>query len=89
MIHTQNGNVIAPAIENRAERQRDRVKQGVDNGTVSRDELSTLRGMRADARAGLAESKGDNGRVGPLERREVHQDLNNISRTISALKHNQ
>lgn len=89
MIHTQNGNVFAPAIENRAERQRDRVKQGLDNGTVTQDELATLRGMRRDARAGLAESKGDNGWVGPVERRQVHQDLNAISRTIFAFKHNQ
>lgn len=89
MINTQNGNVLAPAIENRAARQRDRVKQGLDNGTVTSDELSTLRDMRSDARAGLAESKADNGWVGPAERRAVHQDLNAINRTIFTLKHNQ
>jgi hypothetical protein len=89
MINTQNGNVYAPAIENRAERQRDRVKQGLENGTVTREELSTVREMRVDARAGLVESKGDNGWVGPAERRALHQDLNAINRTIFALKHNQ
>jgi hypothetical protein len=88
MIHTQNGPVFAPAIENRAANQRERVRAGVNEGSISCEELSSLRDMRQDARQGLAESKGDNGWVGPVERRQVHQDLNAISQSIYAFRHN-
>lgn len=44
--------------------------------------------MRSAARGELAAAKGDNGWVGPVERRQLHQDLNAISRTIYAFKHN-
>ena len=44
--------------------------------------------MRNEARQELAEAKGDNGWVGPVERRNLHQDLNALSRTIFAFKHN-
>ena len=47
-----------------------------------------LKDMRSDARASLAEAKGNNGWVGPKERKELHQDMNSISQTIYALKHN-
>lgn len=89
MIHTQHGNVFAPAIEARASHQRARVQDGLQSGTISGSELSSLRDMRSDARQGLAESKADNGWVGPVERRQVHQDLNQINRSIFAFKHNQ
>ena len=88
MIHTQNGNVFAPAIENRAANQRARVHNGVSAGSISQDELSSLQQMRSDTRTGLVDSKGDNGWVGPVERRQVHQDLNQISSSIFAFKHN-
>jgi len=88
MIHTQNGPVYAPAIESRAANQRDRVQNGLGAGSISQDELSSLRQMRSEARSGLVESKGDNGWVGPVERRQVHQDLNQISSSIFAFKHN-
>ena len=61
---------------------------GLEGGSISGNELSSLREMRSDARQGLAESKGDNGWVGPVERRQVHQDLNQINRSIFAFKHN-
>jgi len=41
------------------------VQNGFNEGSVSGSELSNLREMRSDARQGLAESKGDNGWVGP------------------------
>jgi len=88
MIHTQNGPVFAPVIEARAANQRARVQDGLSSGSISQDELSSLRQQRSEARAGLVESKGDNGWVGPKERREVRQDLNQISQSIYAFKHN-
>ena len=79
MIHTQHGNVFAPAIENCAAKQRDRVQNGISAGSVSQGELSSLRQMRSDACVGLIESKG-----GPVKLRQVHQDLNPISSSIFA-----
>ena len=88
MIHTSNGNVYAPGLEARAANQRSRVQQGISSGSISESELASLKDMRSDARQELAEAKGDNGWVGPVERRNLHQDLNAISRTIFAFKHN-
>jgi hypothetical protein len=88
MIHTSNGNVYAPGLEARAANQRARVQQGLSSGSISQSELATLKDVRSDARQELAEAKGDNGWVGPVERRQLHQDLNAISRTIFAFKHN-
>jgi hypothetical protein len=88
VIHTQNGNVFAPGIESRRANQRERVQAGIADGSLSCDELSSLNGMRQEARQGLVDSKGDNGWVGPAERRQVHQDLNQISQAIFAFRHN-
>lgn len=89
LISTSNGMVFAPGLKERQQNQRARVADGIQDGTLTGNELKVLREMRQDYRAELAEAKGDNGWVGPRERRELHQDLNNIGQTIYALKHNQ
>lgn len=89
LISTPNGPVYAPGLKDRQQNQRARVADGIQDGSLTRNELSVLKDMRQDYRANLAEAKGNNGWVGPRERRELHQDLNNISQTIYALKHNQ
>lgn len=86
MIHTSSGNVYAPGLEARGLNQRARVRQGLNSGSINQSELGVLKDMRSDARQELAGAKGDNGWVGPVERRNLHQDLNAISRTISAFK---
>lgn len=88
MIHTKNGNVYAPGIQARASNQHNRVQDGIADGSLTSSELSGLRAMRKDARAELVQAKGDDGKVGPLERRQVHQDLNQISQAIYEFKHN-
>lgn len=88
LIATQNGNVYAPGLKHRAANQHARVAQGIQSGSLTESEVSVLKDMRADARASLEEAKGNNGWVGPKERMALHQDLNDISRTIYALKHN-
>lgn len=88
LISTPNGNVYAPGLKARQQNQRERVGNGIQNGSLTQNELAVLKDMRKDYRADLAEAKGNNGWVGPKERRELHQDLNNISQTIYALKHN-
>ena len=88
MIHTNQGNVYAPGLKARGHHQHARVQQGISNGSLSQDELSSLKDMRSDARADLAAAKGNNGSVGPRERRALHQDLNQISQAIFQFKHN-
>lgn len=88
MIHTKNGNVYAPHLEARRDRQHNRVQDGKQDGSLSTEELAQLKDMRQDARQDLAQAKGDNGRVGPGERRELNQDMNKISQAIYAFKHN-
>jgi hypothetical protein len=88
LISTPNGNVFAPGLKDRAASQHARVAQGVASGSLTSAELGVLREQKAAARASLAEAKGNNGWVGPQERKELHQDMNSISRTIFALKHN-
>lgn len=88
LISTTQGNVYAPGLKHRAANQHARVAQGVESGSLNASEVEVLKGMKADARSSLEEAKGNNGWVGPQERRALHQDLNDISRTIFALKHN-
>lgn len=88
LIHTQNGNVYAPGLKRRGENLHQRAAAGIANGSLTPNEVDVLKDMRADARAQLAEAKGDDGKVGPKERAAMHRDLNKISRTLYALKHN-
>ena len=88
LIPTCNGSVFAPGLKDRLANQRDRVGQGLSSGSLAGSEMGVITDMRKDFRADLAEAKGDDGRVGPQERRELHKDMNAISRTIYALKHN-
>ena len=88
LISTANGNVFAPGLKDRAANQHARTAQGVASGSLTGSEVGVLKDMRSDARASLAEAKGNNGWVGPKERKELHQDMNSISQTIYALKHN-
>ena len=88
LISTANGNVFAPGLKDRAANQHARAAQGIASGSLTGSEVGVLKDMRSDARASLAEAKGDNGWVGPQERKDLHQDMNAISRTLFALKHN-
>lgn len=87
-IKTPEGRVFAPGLEARGQNQRGRVAQGIQSGALSGEEVDVLKEMRGEAFAGLTEAKGDNGWVGPKERRQLHRELNQISQTIYALKHN-
>lgn len=88
LISTQNGNVYAPGLKHRSENLHQRAAAGIANGSLTGNEVDVLKDMRADARAQLSEAKGDNGWVGPKERVAMHRDLNQISQTLYALKHN-
>ena len=73
LISTSNGMVFAPGLKERQQIQRARVSDGIRDGTLTGNELKVLREMRQDYRVELADAKGDNGWVGPRERRALHQ----------------
>ena len=88
LISTPSGNVYAPGLKERGANQHARVAAGVANGSLTSSEVTVLKEMKTDALGSLNSAKADNGWVGPQERRNLHQDLNQISQTIFALKHN-
>ena len=87
VIHTAAGNVYAPAIKNRQERQTNRIQAGVAEGSITKDERIELAQARAGYRQDLRAAKADNGWVGPAERREAQQNLNEISASIYGFRH--
>ncbi len=89
LVHTEAGKVFAPRIEKRGMNQHARVHSGIENGSLTQNEVGVLQEMKAGAVENLTEAKADNGWVGPYERMGVRRDLGRISATIFDLKHNQ
>lgn len=87
-IGTDNGIVRARGLKRRGRAQHNRVGNGIQNGSIDSNELANLKEMKQSAVSQLNEAKGDNGRVGFHERLALHQDLNQLSRTIFQYKHN-
>lgn len=88
VIATQNGPVVAPRHKARGQRQNARVLSGVQSGSIDSAELNTLKQLRAEDKAAIAEAKASGGKVGPWERRALHLDLSATSWTIAQYKHN-
>lgn len=88
IIHTPAGNVYAPGIKSRFENQRTRIENGVDSGALTDAELDQLKGEEQGVYQDLTFAKADNGSVGLGERKLIHQELNQVSRDIYDLKHN-
>lgn len=88
VISTPNGNVFAPGLTNRSDRQHARVAQGIANGSLNSSEVANLKGMRRDAWVSLNQAKANDGRVDAQERAALHKDLNDLSKAIFILKHN-
>lgn len=86
-LNTAAGTVIAPGIKNRQERQTNRIQAGVADGSISKMERAQIARQRVDYRTDLREAKADDGRVGPKERKEAHQNLNDISASIYKFRH--
>lgn len=87
IIHTTAGNIFAPGLKGRSSNQNDRVRAGVQEGSISNRELASLHQQRAEIRSDLKADKADNGWVGPKERREAHQSLNELNASIYGFRH--
>ncbi len=75
-----------PGVNARQHRQQNRVEQGVRSGELTRDEAQGLREQRRAIRQEERSYKAD-GQLTPEERKDLHQDLNNLSKDIYKEKH--
>lgn len=86
-INTRAGKVVAPGLEFRGKNQHGRVAAGLANGSIDPSEAAQLGQARNDVNKKLTAYKSNDGRVGPMERRDLHRDLNQISGKIYEFKH--
>lgn len=75
------------SINERQENQRDRIQQGVRSGELTRGETRRIVGEQREIREQEREARAD-GNYTRLERAEIQQELNQSSRHIYRVKHN-
>lgn len=75
-----------PGADRREHRQKQRIKEGVRSGELTREEAKGLRQEQREIRAKERAMKSD-GVVTREERKELHQDLNEASKHIAEEKH--
>ena len=75
-----------PGVNKRQHRQKDRIKQGVRSGELSKEEAKSLRGEHKAIREKEQAYKSD-GNLTKDERKELHQELNESSKHIAEEKH--
>jgi hypothetical protein len=79
-------NPKSPGVDRREHRQKQRIKEGVRSGQLTRQEARGLAKEQRQIRAKEREMKSD-GVLTPQERQELHQDLNESSQQIFQEKH--
>ena len=75
-----------PGVNKRQHRQKDRIKQGVRSGELTKEEAKSLRGEQKAIREKERAYKSD-GNLTKDERKELHQELNESSQHIAEEKH--
>ncbi len=75
-----------PGVNHRQDKQGDRIRQGVRSGELTRAEAHDLRKERHDIRVEERQYKSD-GHLTKEERRDLHQDMNALSKDIYSEKH--
>ena len=86
-LHSSNGPVFAPGLENRVQNQGARTLDGIRRGSLSKEEMGQVGESRKQFGASLTEAKGD-GSVSREERVALHQQLNDMSQMLFDLEHN-
>lgn len=87
IIHTSAGNIYAPVIKPRQQNQTERIQAGVNDGSLNRVEHAAIGAQRVEMRQDLREAKANDGYLDGAERQAARQDLNQISRSIFAFRH--
>ncbi|MEK6525530.1 MAG: hypothetical protein AABZ22_01520 [Nitrospirota bacterium] len=75
-----------PGVDRREHRQKQRIKEGVRSGELTREEAKGLRREQREIRAKERAMRSD-GVVTREERKELRQDLNEASKHIAEEKH--
>ncbi len=75
-----------PGVNHRQHHQDQRIKQGVRSGELTRAETRELARERREIRQEERAYKSD-GKLTPEERKDLHQDLNALSKDIHEQKH--
>ena len=76
-----------PRGHKRMERQGNRIKQGVNSGSLTRRETQRLVNQRKEIKSSVKTAKSD-GKLTVRERRNLRGQLNRSSRSIYRMKHN-
>jgi hypothetical protein len=79
-------NPKSPGADRREHHQKQRIKEGVRSGQLTREEAKGLRNQQREIRTKEREMKSD-GVLTPQERKDLHQDLNESSKHIFEEKH--
>ncbi len=75
-----------PGVNHRQHHQKNRIKQGVRSGELTKDEVAGLRTDQKEIRQEERAYKSD-GKLTREERKDIHQDLNQASKEIYQEKH--
>lgn len=76
----------APGVKHRQIRQKERIREGVHSGELTREEAHTLRAQQRAIAAEKREFKAD-GQLSDAERHKLRQDQRDASRDIRREKH--
>ena len=76
-----------PTIVERQENQRDRIRDGVDDGDLTRREALRLRERSRDIAEERRDARADDGRIDRRERRHIRRDQNRLSDQITRERH--
>ena len=79
-------NAKTPRINKREHYQQERIRQGIQSGSVTRHEAARLEAEQARIRVDEARAKAD-GHVSYRERERLNHELNRASRDIHHQKH--
>ena len=84
MVKLYSNSVIAE----RAQHQAVRIKNGVQNGSLTKGETVKLVRQQARIAADVYRAVKDDGHLGPRERNSIRKEQNQASRDIFEAKHN-
>ena len=79
-------NTRSPGVNARQRAQQERIKEGARSGQLTQEETRKLEGEERTLRTEERAYKAD-GKLTPAERRDLHQDANQISRDIHRERH--
>ncbi len=78
---------VQASVNGREHRQKERIRQGVRSGELTKREAARLTAEQARIRAEERRYRRNDGHLGPCERADLQRDLNRASRDIYRQKH--